>query len=331
MNWLILALTAFSISSLVSFLLSKKTTNKKSKIYRLGGIAIISSFVIVFLFSEIIVTPEWQAILLGSLLILGFGLLDDFRNLNWKKQIAFQIILALILIWFGFEVGRVTFAGNELFRMDFWQIKLLNKTFSIISSLFIVFWLMILINAVNWLDGSDGLLSVAGVLSLVAVFGVSLRPEVSQPALAIISVIGIGSLSGFLIFNFPKAKIEAGTSGSYFIGFLLASLAIIAGTKISTTMVILILPVTDFIWVIVERFRVGQLIFQRDDKKRHLHYKLLEKGFSPRQILLGYAIFLGLALLISFFVVNQFQKIILLAVEFLMISFLMLKLKRDYF
>ncbi len=328
-NWLILALMAFSISSLISFLLSRKIIKKRSKIYRLGGIAIISSFVMVFLFSEIVITLEWQAVLVGSLLILIFGLLDDFESLNWKKQIIFQIILALILIWSGFEIGRVTFAGNEFFRMDFWQLEMFDKTFSIISSLFIVFWLMILINAVNWLDGSDGLLSVAGILSLLAVFGVSLRPEVNQPALAIISIVGIGSLGGFFVFNFPKAKIEAGTSGSYFIGFILASLAIIAGTKISTTMVILILPVTDFVWVIVERFRAGQSIFKRDNKKRHLHYKLLEKGLSPRQILIGYAIFLGLALLLSFFVVNQFQKIILLTVEFLMILILMIKLRSN--
>ncbi len=326
MNWLGLGLIAFLISNLISLLISKKFENKKLKINRIGGVAIISSFVMVFLFSEVVITPEWQAILIGSIAILIFGLSDDFKSLNWKKQLFFQLFLSLILIWFGFEIGRITFSGNEIFRMDFWQIDFLGKTFSVVSSFFIVIWLMVLINSVNWLDGSDGILSIAGILSLIAVFGVSLRPEVNQPALAIISSIGIGSLLGFLIYNFPKAKIEAGTSGSYFIGFILASLAIVAGTKISTTMVILILPVTDFIWVIIDRIREGQSIFKRDNKKRHLHYRLLKKGFSQRQIFLIYTLFLGVALLVSFFVINQTQKILLLLIEFIMISVLILKL-----
>jgi UDP-GlcNAc:undecaprenyl-phosphate GlcNAc-1-phosphate transferase len=323
MNWLSLALMAFLISSFWSFFLSKKT--KDEKFYRTGGMAIISSFIIAFLFSEIVITAEWQAILIGTGVIFIFGLWDDFKNLSWKKQLFFQFFLALILIWFGYEIGQVTFSENELFRLNLWQVDLFGKTFSLISSLFIVFWLMILINAVNWLDGSDGLLSVTGILALLAVLGVSLRPEVNQPALIIVSLIGIGSLAGFLVFNFPKAKLEAGTSGSYFVGFLLGALAIVAGTKISTTMIILILPVADFTWVIFERIREGQSIFQRDNKKRHLHYKLLDKGCTPRQVLLIYAVFLGVALLLSFFVVNQFQKIVLLIVEFLMIVFLMFK------
>jgi UDP-GlcNAc:undecaprenyl-phosphate GlcNAc-1-phosphate transferase len=328
MNWLFLALIAFLISSFWSFFLSKKT--KDRKFYRTGGMAIISSFVIVFLLSEIIITSEWQAILIGIGVISLFGLWDDFKNLDWKKQLLFQLFLALILIWFGYEIGRVTFLENELFRLNLWQVDLFGKTFSIISSLFIVFWLMILVNAVNWLDGSDGLLSVTGILALLAVLGVSFRPEVNQPALIIVSLIGIGSLAGFLVFNFPKAKIEAGTSGSYFVGFLLGALGIVAGTKISTTMIILILPVADFIWVIFERIREGQSIFQRDHKKRHLHYKLLEKGFNPRQIILIYTVFLGMALLLSFFVVNQFQKIVLLVVEFLMIVALIFKVSESF-
>jgi uncharacterized membrane protein (UPF0127 family) len=84
----------------------------------------------------------------------------------------------------------------------------------------------------------------------------------------------------------------------------------------------------DFGWVIIERLREGQSIFKRDDKKRHLHYKLLKQGFSQKQILLGYGIFLSLALLVSFFVVNQTQKIILLGTEFIMILFFMISLSR---
>ncbi|GEM_PF-241135 len=332
MSGLVFFLMAFVVSSFLSFILTL-CVRKKLKFFRTGGIAIISSFVITMLVvPEIVFSFELIAILLGSVAILFFGIGDDFKNFNWKIQLLFQIFLILILIWFGFEIDSISFSEWELLRFDSWTLNLLGKYFSVFSSFFIIFWLIGLINAVNWLDGSDGLLSVIGILSLLAVFWISLRPEVNQPTLAIISLVGIGSFLGFLIFNFPPAKIEAGTSGSYFVGFLLASLAIMAGTKIATTMIILILPVTDFIWVIIERLKSGQSIFKRDDKKRHLHYKLLSLGFSPRQILLGYGIFLSLALLFSFMVVNQAQKIILLITELLMILLFMVSLsKRDIF
>ncbi len=329
MKGLAFFLMALVLSGFLNFILVVWAKKKPKFFFRIGGIAIISSFVIsILIIPEIVISLELRAILIGSIAILFFGFWDDYKSFNWKIQILFQLFLALILIWFGFEIDLISFSGRELLRLDFWNFVVFGNYFSVISSLFIVFWLMGIINAVNWLDGSDGLLSIAGILSLLAVFFVSLRPEVNQPALAIISLVGIGSFLGFFIFNFPLAKIEAGTSGSYFGGFLLASLAIMAGTKIATTMVVLILPVMDFGWVIIERLKEGQSIFKRDDKKRHLHYKLLKQGFSQKQILLGYGIFLSLALLVSFFVVNQTQKIILLGTEFIMILFFMISLSR---
>jgi len=330
MNWFLLFGVTFAFSSLSIIGLLFWAKDKASKFFRSGGIAIISSFIIgILVSSEIVMTSEIKAIVIGSIAILIFGFWDDCKNLNWKYQLFFQLLLALILIGFGFKIELISFSGRELFRLDHWNLEFFGRYFSIVGSFFIIFWSVGIINAVNWLDGSDGLLSIAGILSLVAVFFISLKPEVGQPALSIISLIGIGAFSGFFIFNFPSAKIEAGTSGSYFTGFLLASLAIMAGTKIATTMVVLILPVMDFVWVIIERIREKQSIFKRDNKRRHLHYKLLSLGFSPRQVLLGYGIFLSLALLISFFVINQTQKIFLLIGEFAMIFLFMLSLSKE--
>jgi len=297
----------------------------------MGGVAVVLAFVFSLLLNpEVVLTPALKTLLFGSGAILIFGIFDDLKNFNWKIQFGFQFFLAFLLIFGGLQIDLIAFSGKELLRLDFWNWAVLGKTFSVISSFFIAFWLIGIINAINWLDGSDGLLSLAGLLSLLAVFGVSLRPEVNQPALAIISLIGSGALLGFLTLNLPPAKIEAGTSGSYFVGFLLATLAIIAGTKIATTMVVLILPVTDFLVVIGGRIKDGQSIFQRDEKKRHLHYKLLRKGFSAGKILLGYAVFLSLALALSFFVVSQIQKILLLVVEFLMIIIFMFSLSKSF-
>jgi len=328
MNWIFLFLAAFIVSSLISYFISNKFNSEKK--IRSGGVAIISSFVIVtLLVPNLVITYQIGAIIFGSFAILLFGLWDDRRNVSWVYQIVFQLFLGLVLVFSGFEISQISFAQQELIRLDYWSLSLLGDSFLVLSSLFIVFWLIGIINAVNWLDGSDGLLSVSGILALLAVFFVSLRPEVDQPALAILSLVGIGSLSGFLIFNFPPAKIEAGTSGSYFVGFLLASMAIVAGTKIATTMVILILPVTDFCWVVVGRLKDGQSIFERDNKKRHLHYRLLKRGHSPRKIIFGYLIFLGTALFLSFFVVSQFQKIFLLSIELVVIIVFMVNLSKE--
>jgi len=330
MSWPILLLFSFALAIFLSFLIVRKLKNRHKKFFRAGGSAIILSFLVVFfLASGLVITSDWKALLMGSFLILIFGVWDDFKEVDWKVQLTFQLILALILVWFGYRINTICFAENELLHLNYWSLIFFGHSFSVFSSIFIIFWLVGIINAVNWLDGSDGLLSTAGILSLIAVFFTSLRPEVNQPALSIISLIGVGSLLGFLIFNFPKAQIEAGTSGSYFVGFLLGSLAIVAGTKITTTMVVLILPVTDFVWVIFERMKEGQSIFKRDKKKRHLHYKLLAKGCSPRKIFFIYAIFLTIALLLSFFVANQIQKIFLLGVEFLMIVLFMIKISSD--
>jgi len=91
-----------------------------------------------------------------------------------------------------------------------------------------------------------------------------------------------GSVLGFLVFNFNPSRILAGTSGSMFMGFSLAVLAIFSGTKIATALLVLALPIIDLVWVIGERIRQKKSIFKPD--RNHLHYKLLELGWSQSKI-----------------------------------------------
>jgi UDP-GlcNAc:undecaprenyl-phosphate GlcNAc-1-phosphate transferase len=114
----------------------------------------------------------------------------------------------------------------------------------------------------------------------------SFKPEVNQPATAILCAIAGGAVLGFLIFNFHPAKILAGTSGAWFFGFFLASLSIFAGAKIATVMMAVLIPMLDLMRVIWERWQAGQSIFQKD--RRHLHYLLLERGLGERKIFFLY-------------------------------------------
>ncbi|MFW5885266.1 MAG: glycosyltransferase family 4 protein [Patescibacteria group bacterium] len=328
----------FAIAFGVSFLLNRlviwiyrrfETKKELRSFFRWGGLAVIPSFVFTVLINpEIVITNKILAILLASLLAGFFGALDDFKNFSWKIQLAFQVFLGILLVWLGFEIGVISFGGELLFETNYFQVEIIGKTISLLNTTLVVFWLIGIINAINWLDGSDGLLSITAILALLAIFFVSLRPEVNQPAVAILALIGSGAFLGFGVFNFPPAKIIAGTGGSYFAGVLLASLAIIAGTKIATTMVVLALPIIDFIWVTVERRKAGKSIFQKEPGERHLHYKFLKNGWSERGVLLVYFCFLGAALLISLFVFNQAHKLILLTVELIMILTLLFSLTR---
>jgi UDP-GlcNAc:undecaprenyl-phosphate GlcNAc-1-phosphate transferase len=137
-------------------------------------------------------------------------------------------------------------------------------------------------NAMNWLDGADGLCGGVSLITLTTIFFLSLKPEVFQPPIAILSVVGVGVVLGFLLFNVYPARILAGTVGSMFLGFLVATLAVIAGTKIATALLVLSLPIADALFVIWQRFHEGVSIFQPD--KRHLHYKLMGLGWSERRI-----------------------------------------------
>ena len=146
---------------------------------------------------------------------------------------------------------------------------------------------------------------------------ISLTSDVNQPAVAILAIIFIGALLGFWWNNFPEGKIQAGTSGSYAIGFFLATTAIMAGTKIATVLIVLVIPLVDFIWVVVERWRNKLPIIKKD--KRHLHYKLRACGWSDGKIVSYYFIFISITLGLAFFFESRNWK---LGVIFMEIVFL---------
>jgi len=275
MKFLLPFLFSFGISILlIPFLLwlGKKYNYKTAK--RFGGLVVILVFALMILLKrDLVITKQISGIVFGGLLILLFGLWDDLKNLNWKYQLLFQIIIAVTAISFGVRSDFITnpFGGT---------IELKN---TLIYFLFFIFYFLFFINSLNWLDGIDGLAGSVTLAALAVIFVLSLMPHVNQPAAAILCAAGGGTILAFLIFNWHPAKIIAGTAGAWFFGFLLASLSIFAGAKIATVLLATLIPVLDLLRVIWERYRAGQSVFAGNDG-RHLQHKLLKLGLGERQI-----------------------------------------------
>jgi UDP-GlcNAc:undecaprenyl-phosphate GlcNAc-1-phosphate transferase len=296
-------LTIFFITAIISFLFTlffKKIAPKigaidqpnerkihKKPIARLGGVAIF-----IALFSMVSFFLPWDkhiwGVFIGSAILLFFGILDDIFGLNpWIKLIG-QILSAIIIVIFGMGISFITnpFGGYLMLDSLKFPIDILGTTYHIVlfADLFTVFWIVLVINAVNFLDGVDGLASgVSGIAALI-LFLLSLSPYVNQVDTAILSLILAGATLGFLPLNFYPAKIFMGDSGSMFLGFILAVLAIISGGKVATALLILGLPIIDLLWAVLRRILSGKSPFRPD--KKHFHHELLNIGLSQKQTVL---------------------------------------------
>ena len=273
--------------------ISERHIHKKN-IYRVGGIAMVLAFNLSILFNpDLVLTLELVGFMLASVILMVVGIWDDFRELFWKTQLFFQMAVAVFIFIVGVRIYYITnpITGGVI-NLD------LGNTVVIALGL-VIFWIVLVTNAINWLDGVDGLSGGITLISLITTFFLTFRPEVNQPPIAIIAAILIGTSLGFLIFNFNPAKVLAGTSGSLFMGLSLAILAIFSGTKIATAVLVLAIPIIDFIWVIGERIKNKKSIFHPD--KNHLHHKLLEIGWSQRKIATAYYI---ITLVIAFVALN---------------------------
>ncbi len=288
-----LTLTVISIYGIIIFTKKTKWLGRVSlrhihdcNISRLGGLVMIVVFDFVILINkDLFITSQLYGFLISNIILLSVCFLDDLREIRWKIQLFSQIAVSVFVFIMGVRIYYVTnpLSGGIL--------KLDSSLGVVFSVALVIFWLVLLMNAVNWADGIDGLSGGIAFITAGAIFFLSFNSEVNQPAIAIMCAILMGTILGFLIFNFYPSKILAGTTGAMFMGFSLAVLAIFAGTKIATSLLVLAIPVVDFFWVIGERIRKKKSIFIPD--RNHLHYKLMELGWSQRKVVLIYWIVTG--------------------------------------
>jgi UDP-GlcNAc:undecaprenyl-phosphate GlcNAc-1-phosphate transferase len=274
----------------------------KKPIPRLGGVAIFLAFVLVVIFDllwghhlvgKIIELKHVIGLLLGCLVIVVTGIIDDVRGLKPAYKFLGQIVAVLVVIFSGIGIDFLTSPFGTHFDLKSVQIPISfsESTFKLVlfADLFAFLWILGMINTVNFLDGLDGLAGGIGLIAALVLFLISLRPEVNQKEVAFLAVTFAGAILGFLVFNFHPAKIFAGDSGSLLIGFVLAVLAIINGAKIATALLIMGFPILDVLWAIIRRVIKGQSPFKGD--KRHFHHRLLELGLNQWQAVLVFYFF----------------------------------------
>jgi UDP-GlcNAc:undecaprenyl-phosphate GlcNAc-1-phosphate transferase len=227
-------------------------------------------------------------LLFGSMLILAVGAWDDIMGMRARNKFLAQIGVALVSMLYGFVIHGTTnpFNHNPYTNwIDFppW-----------VGVPLTLFWYVAMMNAINFIDGLDGLLSGVTAISCLSIFAISVTQ--GDPVVALIVAALAGGALGFLPFNFNPAKIFLGDAGSLFIGYVFATISIIGTAKGAITisllvpLVVLALPILDTFFVIVRRLLSGKRITEAD--RGHFHHQLIFRfGLNVRQaVLLIYAV-----------------------------------------
>ena len=258
-------------------------------ISRIGGVAIWASTMLTFLCLVLMSYYPYgklmSGILLGSSLMFLLGLIDDIYGLGAKFKLLVQVSIATIVYLLGVQINTIPFLNLDLAWWLSYPITML--------------WIVVISNAVNFIDGVDGLAgSVVTVNALtLAILAITLSPP--NPISALIGFILAGSMLAFLTFNFNPAKIFMGDSGALFAGFLLATISITGVMKVATLsillpFVVLAVPIIDITYASLRRIAKGKSPFVADAE--HIHHKLLHAGFSQKKtvvILTSVAILAG--------------------------------------
>jgi UDP-GlcNAc:undecaprenyl-phosphate GlcNAc-1-phosphate transferase len=271
---------------------------------RVGGIAVFFGFAFA-LFTVLgvsLATPigllpaadQFDAIhrlvglLFGSLLILGVGIWDDVMQMAPRNKLIAQIVVALISMLYGFVIPGINNPfdhnpGTNWIDFPPW-----------VGVPLTLIWYVGMMNAINFLDGLDGLL--AGVAAISSVFLFVIAVLHTNPVVALVVAALAGAALGFLPFNFNPARIILGDAGSLFIGYVFATVSIIGASKtaiaisIVVQLLVLALPVLDTAAAIVRRASTGKSISEAD--RGHVHHQLIFRfGLNVRQaVLLLYAV-----------------------------------------
>ena len=265
---------------------------------RLGGVAIYSSLILVLALSPLIfkrtgipqpLTLQAVVGLLGpATIVFLLGVYDDLRGTDAYVKFAVQTFAGILLYFSGYGVPHFDFLSSS----DVLQ--------AAIGLPLTVFWVLLITNAFNLIDGLDGLAAGSAFFSTIVMLVISLLRH--NFAVSFIAIALAGAILGFLRFNFNPATIFLGDSGSLFIGFMLSALALAGSQKATTIVVVAIpvisfgLPILDVVLAVARRLLGARPLFDGDHD--HIHHKLLKRGLSHRgSVLVLYGVTAGFGLL----------------------------------
>ncbi len=260
---------------------------------RLGGLPIFITLMAGFALATLRYPGflgDWWPVILTNTMIFTVGLIDDVKPLGARVKLLGQIGAACVLYSLDVSIEDLTnpFRAGAHFHLGAWSFPVT------------VLWLVAIPNIINLIDGMDGLASGFGLLlSLTLAF---VGHFSGKPEMVLISVVMSGALSGFLIFNFPPAKIFLGDGGAYLIGFFIASSSLLStekGSILAALLVVIValgVPILDTLFAIIRRGLRGISIFHADAE--HIHHRLMLMGFSKARALVAlYSVSLVLSLL----------------------------------
>ncbi|MFA7653505.1 MAG: MraY family glycosyltransferase [Candidatus Magasanikbacteria bacterium] len=256
----------------------------------LGGLAIFLAFwtVMAYLvyFTNLIgknlaVEKLWW-VFVGGLVLIIIGALDDKYKLSYKWRLPISALVVLLVIIGGVGIDKVTNPFGGVWYLDFVRIG----PIAIIADTIVFLWILGMMYTTKILDGLDGLTSGISGIAALMIFFIANGERWHQSDVALVGLVLAGAILGFLLFNFYPAKIFLGEGGSLWLGFMLGVLSVISGGKFATALLVMAVPILDLAWVIFTRARHGTPISKGD--RQHLHFRLVDSGFSQRWAVLFY-------------------------------------------
>ena len=248
----------------------------KKPIPRLGGLAIFFGFMVsILLFVEI--TPEMRSILLGAVVIVVLGVVDDIMALPAMLKFVIQIVAALIPALSGVVIQA--FSNPNIFSDNlYWVLGWLSIPFTVL-------WIVAITNAVNLIDGLDGLADGVSAISATTVLVIALMASEIQVAIVMAAL--VGACVGFMPYNLNPAKMFMGDTGATFLGYILATMSIqglfkfYAVISFAVPFLILGLPIFDTAFAFIRRIAHGQSPMHAD--RGHIHHRLIDMGLNQKQ------------------------------------------------
>lgn len=308
---------------------------------RIGGLAIVISMfiglMVYYFFTRMIhsiaLSTQFEGYVIGAILIASMGLIDDIFNLRARYKFIFQLVAACVVFAFGISISGIKIPFLYPYNIDFGTLSLQSipdimsghaslfeivKPFFTLSFPITLIWIIGVTNAVNLIDGLDGLAAGISTISATALLTIFITTSASLEAIVITAVL-LGAALGFLPYNFNPAKTFMGDVGSNFLGFTLATVSVLGFAKgytilaIITPILALGVPIFDTLFAMIRRFINHRPMLQPDSG--HIHHRLLKHGFSQRQaVLILYTITSILCIIAVTIISADIWKLILLII-----------------
>ena len=266
----------------------------KDYVPTLGGVGIFVGFFVGFFFAKYYFSyfndnflNHFMGLVIGSVLILIEGIYDDIKGCNYLKKFGFQVLASLIVIYYGYRIDIISNPFGEDLSLGIFSIPIT------------ILWITGITNAINLIDGLDGL--AAGVGAIISLTYILIMYKLGNVSGILLSGLLLGSTLAFLWYNFNPAKVFMGDVGSQFVGFIIACISIDCFFQISDSQAVFIpiialgIPIIDTILSLLRRVMAGIHPFRGD--KEHLHHYLLNLNLGYKKTIIfiyGATLFFGI-------------------------------------